>query len=171
LLKSLLPNDYVKTVHDIPLEELKQQGIKGIITDLDNTLVEWDRPEATPEVKEWFQQVKDAGMKLTIVSNNSEKRVRSFAAPVQVNFIHSAKKPMTKAFVEACKQMNILVSEAVVVGDQIFTDVLGGNRANIHTILVVPVTDTDGVFTRFNRRMERYVLSWMRKKGMIHWEE
>ncbi len=67
--------------------------------------------------------------------------------------------------------MNLSPNEVVVVGDQLFTDVLGGNRTGLHTILVVPVASTDGLMTRFNRRMERVVLKKMRKKGMIHWED
>ncbi|WP_026105132.1 YqeG family HAD IIIA-type phosphatase [Halalkalibacterium ligniniphilum] len=170
-MKNLLPNEYVKSIYEINLQELKNKNVKGVITDLDNTLVEWDRPEATPELREWFKKITEAGMKLTIVSNNTEKRVRTFADPEKVKFIHSARKPMRRAFRQACKAMDVQPEETVVIGDQIFTDVLGGNRANIHTILVVPVASTDGIATRLNRKMERIVLGWMKKKGMIQWEE
>ncbi len=61
--------------------------------------------------------------------------------------------------------------ELVVVGDQIMTDVLGGNLAGIHTILVVPIVETDGFFTKFNRKIERRILKWMKRKGKINWEE
>jgi HAD superfamily phosphatase (TIGR01668 family) len=122
-------------------------------------------------VREWVKKVQAAGMKVTIVSNNNEKRVKIFAAPEKMVFIHSAKKPMRRSFRLACKDMNVKPSETVVVGDQIFTDVLGGNRAGIQTILVVPVASTDGLATRLNRRVERIVLNWMRKKGMIQWED
>ncbi|ERN54678.1 MULTISPECIES: YqeG family HAD IIIA-type phosphatase [Alkalihalophilus] len=171
MLKNLLPNKYVKSIFEINLEELKEAGIKGVITDLDNTLVEWDRPEATPEVREWFKKLQEYGMNVTIVSNNNRRRVSVFADPEEVVFIHNARKPMRRAFRQACRQMDLQPEETVVVGDQIFTDVLGGNRAGLQTILVVPVAKTDGLATKLNRRMERVVLNWMRKRGMIQWEE
>ncbi|WP_413380102.1 YqeG family HAD IIIA-type phosphatase [Alkalihalobacillus sp. 1P02AB] len=171
MLKKLFPNQYVKSIFEINLTELKELGVKGIITDLDNTLVEWDRALATPEVKGWFKTIQQLDMKVTIVSNNTEKRVKAFSTPEEVVYIHSAKKPMRRSFQRACKEMGLAPDEVVVVGDQIFTDVLGGNRAGLQTILVVPVTKTDGFFTRFNRRMERMVLKKMRQKGLIQWEE
>ncbi len=161
----------MKSIYDIDFEDLKKKGIKAIITDLDNTLVEWDRPSATPEVREWVKKVKELGMKLTIVSNNNIKRVKAFAEPEGIIYIHSANKPMRRAFNQACRDMNVLSSEAIVIGDQIFTDILGGNRAGIYTLLVVPVAKTDGITTKLNRKMERFILSWMRKKGMIKWED
>ncbi|KGA98475.1 hypothetical protein AJ85_02855 [Alkalihalobacillus alcalophilus ATCC 27647 = CGMCC 1.3604] len=171
MFKKLFPNQYVKSIFEINLTELKELGIKGIITDLDNTLVEWDRALATPEVKEWFKTIQQLDMKVTIVSNNTEKRVKAFSNPEEVVYIHNAKKPMRRAFLKAFQDMGLAPEEVVVVGDQIFTDVLGGNRAGLQTILVVPVTKTDGFFTRFNRRMERIVLKKMRQKGLIQWEE
>ncbi|GAF65997.1 YqeG family HAD IIIA-type phosphatase [Alkalihalobacillus trypoxylicola] len=171
MFKNLFPNQYVKSIYEINLTELKELGIKGVITDLDNTLVEWDRALATTEVKEWFKTIEKLDMKITIVSNNNERRVKAFSDPEKVVYIHSAKKPMRRSFLRASKEMGLKPSEVVVVGDQIFTDVLGGNRAGLQTILVVPVAKTDGFFTRFNRKMERVVLNQMRKKGLIQWEE
>ncbi len=78
MLKSLLPDQYVESIYDINLNELKKKGIKGVITDLDNTLVEWDRPDATPEVRQWLSKLQDAGMSVTVVSNNSEKKGQGF---------------------------------------------------------------------------------------------
>ncbi|PYZ98718.1 YqeG family HAD IIIA-type phosphatase [Alteribacter lacisalsi] len=170
MLKRFVPDQYVPSIFDISVEELKQQGIKGIITDLDNTLVEWDRPNATEELIEWFKMVKREGIDIVVVSNNTERRVKEFSDPHELTFIHSAKKPMTRAFKTACNIMKIKRSEAVVVGDQLLTDIFGGNRGGFHTILVVPVAKTDGVITKMNRRMERVVFRWMKRKGLIEWE-
>ncbi|MED4016452.1 MULTISPECIES: YqeG family HAD IIIA-type phosphatase [Sutcliffiella] len=171
MLKYFLPAEHVKTVYDIKPTHLKDKGIKAIITDLDNTLVEWDRPLATPELMIWLQSMKDAGIDVTIVSNNNMKRVQAFCEPLGIPFIHEARKPMRRAFRRALNNMNVKPKEAVVIGDQLMTDVLGGNRQGLHTILVVPVAQTDGFFTKFNRMMERRILNWLRKKGMLHWEE
>ncbi|ANX12990.1 hypothetical protein ABE41_013340 [Fictibacillus arsenicus] len=171
MLKHFLPDQHVQNILDITPEMLVERGVKGIITDLDNTLVEWDRPEATPELIKWFTSIKEKGILITIVSNNTQHRVKSFSDPVGIPFIYSARKPMTKAFKRALKDMKLKNQEVVVIGDQLLTDVLGGNRIGLHTILVVPVASSDGFWTRFNRKIERIILSWMKRKGMIHWEE
>jgi uncharacterized protein len=171
LLKHFLPNQHVKSILDIHPKDLQEKGIKGIITDLDNTLVEWDRPNATPRVIKWFEEMKKNQIKVTIVSNNNEERVKSFSDPLDIAFIFRAKKPLSLAFHRATKQMNIKKEETVVIGDQLLTDVLGGNRGGFHTILVVPVAQTDGMATKFNRMVERKILNWFRKKGMLQWED
>ena len=171
MLKHFLPNQHVKSILDIHPKDLQEKGIKGIITDLDNTLVEWDRPNATPRVIKWFEEMKKNQIKVTIVSNNNEKRVKSFSDPLDIAFIFRAKKPLSLAFHRAAKQMNIKKEETVVIGDQLLTDVLGGNRGGFHTILVVPVAQTDGIATKFNRMVERRILNWFRKKGMLQWED
>ncbi|HEY4549307.1 MAG TPA: YqeG family HAD IIIA-type phosphatase [Bacillus sp. (in: firmicutes)] len=171
MLKHFLPNQHVKSILDIHPKDLQEKGIKGIITDLDNTLVEWDRPNATPRVIKWFEEMKKNQIKVTIVSNNNEERVKSFSDPLDIAFIFRAKKPLSLAFHRATKQMNIKKEETVVIGDQLLTDVLGGNRGGFHTILVVPVAQTDGMATKFNRMVERKILNWFRKKGMLQWED
>ena len=107
MLKNFLPNEFVKDIFHIKPETLKDNGIKGIITDLDNTLVEWDRPEATPEIIEWLNGMKTAGILVTIVSNNNENRVKAFSDPIGIPFIHDARKPLNKSFVQARKLMGI----------------------------------------------------------------
>ncbi|AXI40174.1 MAG: YqeG family HAD IIIA-type phosphatase [Bacillaceae bacterium] len=171
MLKRFLPGEYAKSVFHIYPHFLKEKGIKGIITDLDNTLVEWDRPNATPKLKNWFEMMEQNGIKVTIVSNNNEKRVRSFSEPLNIPFISKAGKPRAKAFKKAAEQMGLKKEEVVVIGDQLLTDVLGGNLCGFHTILVVPVSSTDGFWTRINRKIERKILKLLKQKGMLHWEE
>lgn len=171
VLKQFIPDQYVQSVFDISITELKEKGIKAIITDLDNTLVEWDRPDATEELIAWFENLRELGFQVVIVSNNNEKRVKYFADPHKITFIHSAKKPLSRAFKTACKLMNVKREETVVIGDQLLTDILGGNRSGFQTILVVPVAKNDGFFTKFNRRIERIVFQSMKKKGLIEWEK
>ncbi|MBC6974544.1 MULTISPECIES: YqeG family HAD IIIA-type phosphatase [unclassified Bacillus (in: firmicutes)] len=170
-MKLFLPNEYVKNVYHVQPEDLKKRGIKGIITDLDNTLIEWDRPNATPKLEQWFLKMKEQGIQVTVVSNNNEQRVKDFADPLGIPFIHSARKPFVRAFKRAIRKMNLAADEVVVIGDQLLTDVLGGNRVGLYTILVVPVAQTDGLVTRFNRKIERRIMRNMKKKGLINWEE
>lgn len=167
MLKVFLPDQHAKDIFEITPESLMENGIKGVITDLDNTLVEWDRPNATPKLVKWLEEMKHSNIKITIVSNNNENRVKAFSEPLEIPFISAARKPFKRAFNQALQQMALKKEETVVIGDQLLTDVLGGNRGGFRTILVVPVAQTDGFFTRFNRMVERRILNWFQKKGML----
>lgn len=171
MYSNFIPSEFVRSVFHITPEMLIDKGIKGIITDLDNTLVEWDRPDATPKLIEWFASIKAAGIQVTIVSNNNELRVKSFADPLGIPFIFKARKPLGKAFIQALSIMSVKREEVVVIGDQLLTDVLGGNRLKLHTILVIPVAKSDGFVTKFNRMVERRIFSYLAKKGQVTWEE
>lgn len=171
LYSYLIPSEFVRSVFHITPELLVEKGIKAIITDLDNTLVEWDRPDATPKLIEWFASIKAAGIQVTIVSNNNELRVKSFADPLGIPFIFKARKPLGNAFLKALSIMSVKREEVVVIGDQLLTDVFGGNRLKLHTILVIPVAKSDGFVTKFNRIVERRIFSYLDKKGQVTWEE
>lgn len=171
MLNRFLPDAHVKTIFDIQPEFLKKRGIKGIITDLDNTLVAWDVKDATPEVIRWFQLMDEHDIKITILSNNNMERVQAFSDPLGTPYVYSARKPLKRAFKRVAKQMNLKKEEIVVIGDQLLTDVLGGNSAGFQTILVVPIVRSDAKITQFNRRIERIILNYFRKKGKISWED
>src|SRR5699024_8749050 len=109
--------------------------------------------------------MREHGIYITIVSNNNKKRVRRFSDPVHLPFIYKARKPMTRSFRRAIDDMNLKKDEIVIVGDQILTDVFGGNRLGVHTILVVPIARNDAWYTKLNRTVERYLLAWMKRKG------
>ncbi|MBI5975776.1 YqeG family HAD IIIA-type phosphatase [Staphylococcus canis] len=166
-----LPNQYVQSIYEINFDDLKKRQIKGVITDLDNTLVGWDEAEPTPKVKEWFKSLSDRGIKVTVVSNNNEKRVKSFCQSLDVDYIFKARKPLGKSLRKATKQMRLKKEEVVVIGDQMMTDVFGGNRNGLYTIMVVPVKNSDGLVTQFNRLIERRILHYFKRKGFINWEE
>jgi|GEM_PF-56229 HAD superfamily (subfamily IIIA) phosphatase, TIGR01668 len=172
LLTHFLPEARVDSIYDIDLAELKAKGIRGIITDLDNTLVGAKDKLATPALVNWLERVKAEGFQIVVVSNNTRARVSAFAEPLRLGFIYSARKPRSKAFKRALEIMNLQPREAVVVGDQLLTDMFGGNRLGIHTILVRPVSIGDeNIFTRFNRRIEKWVISRLKRKGIIPWED
>ncbi|WP_131927734.1 YqeG family HAD IIIA-type phosphatase [Effusibacillus lacus] len=170
-MKRLIPSLYVQSIYHIDLDELIAQGIKGIITDLDNTLVSWDSPYATPKLVAWLEDVKERGLRVCIVSNNKRIRVEEFARPLNLPCIHGARKPVRGAFRRAMQIMGTKPHETVVVGDQIFTDVLGANRMGLNSILVLPIATKEWPGTKVLRSMERIVLKGLRKRGMIPWEE
>lgn len=171
VLRYFLPDEHVNNIFDIRPEELKKKGIKGLITDLDNTLVAWNEPQMTPELVQWFAALRKSGIEAMILSNNSEHRVKAFSAPAQIPYIYRANKPLSYGFRRAMKRMNLTRDELVVVGDQIMTDVWGANKVGLHTILVAPIASSDAWTTKFNRRIERFILSRMRKRGWLKWEE
>lgn len=171
MLKKFLPSEYVQDIFQITPAKLKEQGIRGVIIDLDNTLVAWDAPTATEEIKSWFTMIEQAGIAVTIVSNNNNERVRIFAEPLNIPFVARAKKPFRGAFKRAAKLMGVKRHEAVVVGDQLLTDILGGNRSGFHTVLVAPVATNDAAVTTFNRSIERKIMDRLKKRGLITWED
>ncbi|QWU17651.1 hypothetical protein SAMN04487895_10546 [Paenibacillus sophorae] len=172
MFESLVPKLRVNTVFDINLEDLYLKGYRGIITDLDNTLVGAKAPLATPELVLWFDKVKQHGFKLVIVSNNNMNRVSRFAAPLNIEFVHGARKPTNAPFHKAMKLMNLEPEMTIVVGDQMLTDVYGGNRLGLFTVLVLPISPEDeGLGTRINRRIEQIALTRLRKQGLWHEEE
>lgn len=171
MINLFLPDLYVKSVFDLDPYELKKEGIKGIITDLDNTLVAWDVALATSEIEQWFLDFQKAGLEIIIISNNNETRVGKFAEPLSIPFVASAKKPLRKSFNKAAQLMNLKAEEIAVIGDQLLTDVLGGNRGGFYTVLVVPIVETDAPVTRFNRFIERRILNYFRKRGKLRSEE
>jgi len=165
----MLPKLWVRSVYDIDLEELNRMGIRGILADLDNTLVGAKEAAATPELGAWLTDVRSSGLKVAVISNNAERRVRAFAEPLQLPFVSRARKPLGGSFVKALAMLELRPEEAAIVGDQMMTDVLGGNRLGLYTILVDPIARTDeGWMTRHvNRNLERAFLRRLRKKGWL----
>jgi len=172
LFKKFIPHLNIDNVYDIDLAALKEAGVRGIITDLDNTLVGTNDPSAGPELIAWFGRVRSLGFQIVIVSNNKYARVAAFSEPLGIPFIPKAKKPTSAAFRQALKLMGLTAAQAVVIGDQLLTDVLGGNRMGLKTILVHPISlKGEAVTTRFNRRIERYIMNRLQRKGLIAWRD
>lgn len=167
MFQRLLPDQMVNTVYDIDLKDLTSQGVRGIITDLDNTLVGARTPMATPELIAWLDKVKADGFKVVILSNNNSGRVGRFADPLGIPFVPAARKPANKAFHKALGLLGLEPNQTVVVGDQMLTDVLGGRRMGLRTILVTPIAPSEeGWATRINRRIEKIALARLRKRGL-----
>lgn len=171
MLKSFIPNMYVPSIYQIDLEALKQQGITSIIVDLDNTLVESTQLDAPPQLLDWFRKLRQEEFRVMIVSNNSKHRVTRFAQPLSIPYIYTARKPLSFAFRKAIQHLACRRDEIAVVGDQLLTDVLGGNRMGLFTILVVPVSQSEGWLTRTNRRLESLIFHWLKKNNYFHKED
>ncbi|KLU66359.1 UMP phosphatase [Desulfosporosinus acididurans] len=147
----------------ILVEQLVRDGIKGLIIDLDNTMTPWNDVEVGPKVREWFIKVKAAGISACVVSNNKKRqRVAVVAERLGIPFVFGATKPRRKAFRAGLKMLGTGQNDTAVIGDQLFTDILGGNRLGLYTILVTPINDREFIGTRIMRRMEK-VLVWLMK--------
>lgn len=166
-MATLRPGEYRESIFKIDLERLRQRGIRAIMLDLDNTLVQWNHPEPPAGLVVWLERVKAAGFSVCIVSNNSGTRVSQFAGKVGIPFIAKAGKPRRKGFRAAMALLGVTPAQTAVVGDQIFTDVLGGNRAGAHTILVVPLDPREFIGTRLVRTVERLILRFLDRKGLL----
>lgn len=152
-----LPKLHLDSVYDITIELLRTNNIKGLILDVDNTLVAQYIKTPDQKLIEWINLLKSNQFKLCIVSNGSGKRVRKFNESLGLDVIAKARKPSSKGFLSALNMMNLSQSEVAVVGDQLFTDMWGGNRLNMFTILVRPIDKREEFFVRLKRYLEKLV--------------
>lgn len=166
-MRMLRPAEYRESIFQIDLERLKATGIRAVMLDLDNTLVEWNNPEPTEDLLRWLARVRGMGLKACIVSNNSGSRVQLFAEKIAIPFIPKAIKPRRKGFREAMALLGVRPDETAVIGDQIFTDILGGNRSGAYTILVVPMHPREFFGTKLLRMAERIVLRYLDRQGLL----
>ena len=154
MISLLKPHLSVGSIFDLDIGILRKRGYRGLIMDLDNTLVAWNHPEAPQELLDWLAKVRHYGIDMCIVSNNLGRRVEEFAAQIGVSFMAKAAKPRRRAFRLAMRKMGTHRGDTAVVGDQVFTDILGGNRLKLFTILVRPVAAEEFWTTRLVRMVE-----------------
>ncbi|MCI8830285.1 MAG: YqeG family HAD IIIA-type phosphatase [Lachnospiraceae bacterium] len=157
MLKQFYPASRKESTYEIPFEELYRQGIRGVIFDVDNTLVPHDAPADT-RAKELFKRLREIGLESCLASNNKEPRVKKFARAVGTKYIYKAGKPKRRGYKEAMKQMGTRAENTVFVGDQIFTDIWGANRAGITSILVKPINPKEEIQIVIKRVPEKLVL-------------
>lgn len=165
-LENMMPDEYVTSIEQIDLDRLWRVGCRLILTDLDNTLVPWNHPSVPDKLSGWLQNALDRGFEVCIVSNNHGPRVAAFARRVQLDFVAGARKPRPTAFVEAMHRHGRVATETVMIGDQLFTDVQGGNRAGLYTILVVPIDRNEWWGTKMVRTAERVVMRILVRRGL-----
>lgn len=161
------PDECVGAVVDVDLHALWNRGIRALIMDLDNTLLAWEAEEIPAEAKEWIDRAKAIGFKLCIASNGTSGRVMRVATALGVPAIPKAIKPRKRPFRRALKMLGVTPEETAVIGDQIFTDVLGGNRMELYTILINPMSTEEFGTTKIVRKVERKLLTRLYRKGLI----
>ncbi len=163
---SLVPDYRFSVFSEATAEFLTSIGVKGIVLDIDNTLEPYEHPDPGEHVIAWLESLRAVGISAAIVSNNGGERVERFNRPLGLPAYYKAKKPFKKNVLNALRDMNVSPSEAILMGDQVFTDVWAARNAGIRAILVPPINDKRDVFTRFKRLLERPVLKkYDKKKG------
>ncbi|HOL17056.1 MAG TPA: YqeG family HAD IIIA-type phosphatase [Bacillota bacterium] len=168
MFELLFPKQHLNNIFELDPQKLKELGIKGIIADMDNTLVPWNDRTVQPRLAGWLAGLKEKGFQLCIVSNNTADKGGELARQLDIPAFWYAVKPRRRAFRKALREMNLAAEEVAVVGDQIFTDVLGGNRMGLYTILVTPISDKEFFWTKLMRQLERLVLNYLKRHNMIH---
>ena len=164
----LYPGEYVDSTYVIDFDKLYNEGYRGIIFDIDNTLVPHGAP-ADQRAISLFAHLKELGFSCMLLSNNKEPRVKMFNDSVQVNYIYKAGKPKIANYLKAMEIMGTDVTNTIFIGDQIFTDVCGANRAGIRTVLVKPIHPKEEIQIVLKRYLEKVILLFYRhhvkKKG------
>jgi HAD superfamily phosphatase (TIGR01668 family) len=164
MLKKFYPNEYVNSSYIIDYEKLYKQGYRGILFDVDNTLVSHGA-KADKRAKELFKRLKKIGFAVCLISNNKEERVRTFNDEVDAEYIFKARKPSRKGYKRAMETIGTNKDNTIFIGDQIFTDVYGANRLGLMTILVKPIHPKEEIQIVFKRYFEKIVLFFYLKKN------
>ena len=163
MLETFYPDEYLDSTYVIDFEGLKREGYRGVIFDIDNTLVTHGDP-ADERALALFERLRELGFDTCLVSNNKRPRVESFANQVGSKFIFKANKPSRKGYEKAMEMMGTDVLTTVFVGDQLFTDVWGAKRAGIRSILVKPIDPREEIQIVLKRYLERIVLHFYKKR-------
>ncbi len=162
----IYPKCYLKKVTDITPEYLVENNIRGLILDVDNTLLDFNL-KIIDGLEKWHDNIKKSGVKCIILSNsNKTEKVKMVADLMKISYIKFAKKPLKIGFNKAQKELNIPSENIAVVGDQIFTDVIGANRSKMFSILVEPIAEKDLWMTRIKRPLENLIIrNYLKKIG------
>ncbi|HEO8611641.1 TPA: YqeG family HAD IIIA-type phosphatase, partial [Streptococcus suis] len=129
--------------------------IKVVFVDLDNTLIAWNNPDGTPEMRQWLHDLQDAGIPVVVVSNNKYERVKRAVEKFGIEFEAFALKPFTFGINRALKRFDVQPYEVIMIGDQLMTDIRAAKRAGLKSVLVKPLIKTDSINTQINRWRER----------------
>ncbi len=157
MLQMFYPKERAKSTYQIEFQSYYEQGYRGVLFDVDNTLVPHGAP-ATPEAVAFFDALRQMGFQVCLISNNGEARVQPFAEAVGAPYLYKAGKPGKKGYQRAMEIMNVEVGQAMFVGDQLFTDVFGANRCGMYTILVDPIHPKEEIQIVLKRYLEKIVL-------------
>lgn len=163
MLDSFYPDEYFDSTYSIDFEKYRDEGYRGILFDIDNTLVPHGEPADEKAVR-LFEHLSNLGFKTCLVSNNKKPRVESFANQVGAEFIFKADKPSRRGYQEGMKLMGTDLTNTLFIGDQLFTDVWGAKRTGIRSFLVKPINPKEEIQIVLKRYLEKPVLYLFERK-------
>ena len=166
-MEKYVPDIYQKSIYTIDYNKLKNRGIKCILFDLDNTIVPSNIKEVTRKLKDLFDEIKEQSFHIIIFSNNNKKRLKPFKETLNVDCCSNAMKPFVKKYLMILNEYNYKETEVAIIGDQLCTDILGGNKTGITTILVNPISKKDFFGTKVNRLIEMVIMKKLRDKNLF----
>ena len=164
----LKPRIKLEKVTDITIDILNKYGIKALILDVDNTLSTHHGQVLTDGLSEWLDLMRQNDIKMTVLSNSNSKRLTPFAKKIGLDFISLGLKPLPFGYLRALKRLGTKKKETAIVGDQLFTDTMGGNFVGVITILLTPIKPESSLRFRMKRRVERFVI---KKLKIVNTEE
>lgn len=171
-LKFLTPTYMVESIYDLSVDELRQHGIKTVLTDLDNTLLAWNNPEGTPELRQWLTDLRQGGLEVIVISNNTDRRVQQAVAPLGVDYVAWSLKPLPRGINYVLKKHHLNKHEVIMVGDQLLTDVWSAHLAGVRSVLVKRLIESDMWQSWLNRRIEKQAKKIIFKQNpKLKWEK
>ena len=154
----LKPDYYFESVFTVPYEELWQNGIRGLIFDVDNTLTVFDQKGPPPKTVALLRRLESMGFAVSLVTNNTGTRLGHFNEHLKLPGVANALKPLTRGVRAAMQKMSTKPASTAIIGDQLLSDIWAGKNARITTVLVKPLSDRDFFFVRMKRLIERIIL-------------
>lgn len=164
-MEKYIPDIYQKSIYTINYDVLLLRGIKCLLFDLDNTIAPVNIKSPSKKTKELFDELKSKGFKIIIFSNSGKTRVKPFKDELDVDCCAKAGKPFKKKFLKVLEEYE--VNETAMIGDQLLTDIKGGNNVGITTILINPIGTKETIFTKFNRQIEKIILKKLRCNNLF----
>ncbi|SFR95404.1 YqeG family HAD IIIA-type phosphatase [Anaeromicropila populeti] len=162
MLNKFFPNEWVDSAYGIDFRKMYDKGYRGVIFDIDNTLVKHGQ-DADKKAVAFMEELKDMGYSICLLSNNKRERVERFNQNINVNYIYNGKKPRRGNYLKAMQIMNTNTGNTVFVGDQLFTDVYGAKRAGLYNILVKPIDPQEEIQIVLKRYLEKIVLHFYQR--------
>lgn len=170
MLSKLTPNQIVRHLQDVDLDALSARGIRALLVDLDNTLCPWKSSDPSPACQDWIHRARER-FGVCIVSNSVRpKRLRRVAEALQIRSVGRwglGRKPFAGGILTALRELGVQPSEAAMLGDQIMTDVLGGNRLGLYTVWVLPLEFSEFFGTKPSRVIEMLLMRRFRRLGLL----
>ncbi|KRK88071.1 HAD superfamily hydrolase [Levilactobacillus koreensis JCM 16448] len=172
MVSQFKPTWMVTNIYDLTPKQLRENGVRAVLTDLDNTLIAWNNPDGTPELRHWLTLLELAGIRVIVVSNNSRARVDRAVAPFNLPYIHRALKPLSWGLRRALRRWHLRRDEVIMVGDQLLTDVWSAHHTGVRSVLVKPILKSDAWITKGNRVLEKVVMWRLRHNyPELTWQE